>query len=71
MSQVEGAVESERRQREETEEAILEMLKEMVGKIKSEIDQERQQRQENHDTLLNLLEDTCNKFNSSSGMTFK
>jgi hypothetical protein len=47
------------------------MLKEMVGKIKSEIDQERQQRQENHDTLLNLLEDTCNKFNSSSGITFK
>jgi hypothetical protein len=35
---VERAIEAEKRQREETEEAILEMLKEMVGKIKQEID---------------------------------
>jgi hypothetical protein len=41
VNQVERAIETEKRQREETEEAILEMLKEMVGKIKQEIDQER------------------------------
>jgi hypothetical protein len=38
VTQVERAIEAEKRQREETEEAILEMLKEMVGKIKQEID---------------------------------
>jgi hypothetical protein len=42
VGQVEKAVEAERAQRQETEEAILEMLKEMVGKIKGEIDTERQ-----------------------------
>ena len=57
-------IEIEKKAREETEEAILEMLKEMVGKIKNEIDTERRERQVNHDTLLNLLEDTCNKFNN-------
>ena len=34
VSQVERALEAEKKSREETEEAILEMLKEMVGKIK-------------------------------------
>ena len=57
-------MEQEKKSREETEEAILEMLKEMVGKIKGEIDHERMEREQNHETLLQLLEDTCNKFNA-------
>lgn len=52
----------EKAAREETEEAILEMLKDMVGKIKNEIENERRERLQNNETLLGLLEDTCLKF---------
>ncbi len=38
---IEIAIEKEKKAREETEEAILEMLKEMVTKIKGEIEVER------------------------------
>lgn len=62
--QVENSLETENKAREEIEEAIVEMLKEMVSKIKIEIDAERRERQLNHDTLLTLLDDTCNKFNN-------
>jgi len=53
----------EKKAREETEEAILEMLRDMVNKIKIEIDNEKKDREENEETLLSLLEDTCNKLN--------
>jgi hypothetical protein len=56
---------NEKKAREETEEAILEMLKDMVSKIKIEIDSEKKDREENEETLLSLLEDTCNKLNST------
>ena len=55
----------EKKGREETEEAILEMLKDMVNKIKVEIENEKKDREENEETLLSLLEDTCNKLNST------
>jgi len=61
---MEIAVETERKAREETEEAILEMLKDMVTKIKFEIDSERTDREVNHRTLLGLLEETQGKFNT-------
>ena len=51
------AIETERKNREETEEAVLDMLKEMTDKIKLEIEEERREREENYETLLNLLED--------------
>jgi hypothetical protein len=38
VAAIETVVEGEKRAREETEEAILEMLKDMVGKIKGEIE---------------------------------
>ena len=44
-------------EREETEEAVLEMIKEMTNKIKVEIEEEHKEREENFETLLNLLED--------------
>jgi hypothetical protein len=56
---------NEKKSREETEEAILEMLKDMVNKIKVEIDNEKKDREENEETLLSLLEDTCNKLNAT------
>ena len=51
---------------EETEEALLEMLKEMVNRMKTEIDSEKKERETSEDTLLSLLEETCTKLNLTS-----
>ena len=59
-------VESERRSREETEEQILEMLSEMVGRIKQEIESEKKERETSEEQLLLLLEETCSKLAVSS-----
>ena len=56
---------NEHKAREETEEAILEMLRDMVNKIKAEIETEKRDREDNEEVLLSLLEDTCNKLNQS------
>ena len=44
VQDVEAIIGEEKAAREETEEAILEMLKDMVGKIKNEIENERRER---------------------------
>lgn len=51
------AIELERKQREENEEAVVEMLREMTDRIKQEIEQEHAEREDNFETLLSLLED--------------
>ena len=51
----------ERRQREETEESILELLRDMVSRIKAEIENERCEREISEEQLLGLLEDTCSR----------
>ena len=57
-------VQSEKKTREETEEAILEMLRMMITKTKSEIENERKAREGTEETLLALLDDTCSKLTS-------
>ena len=42
----------------EAEEAMLEILRDMILKIKGELDCERKEREEIEETLLGLLEDT-------------
>lgn len=37
---------------------MLEILRDMIMKIKADLDQERKEREENEETLLSLLEDT-------------
>ena len=51
------AIEQERKQREETEQAMLDMVQQMTLRIKQEIEQEHREREENFEVLLNLLED--------------
>ncbi len=58
-------VQAEKKTREETEEAILEMLRMMITKTKTEIETERKAREGTEETLLALLEDTCNKLTSA------
>jgi hypothetical protein len=60
-------VEEERKQREETEESILELLRDMVSRIKAEIDTEKKERESSEESLLQLLEDTCTKLGQAGG----
>ncbi len=57
---------SERKAREETEESILELLRDMVNRIKSELDIEKKERESSEETLLSLLEETCTKLNTAT-----
>jgi hypothetical protein len=45
---------------------MLEMLKEIISKVKDQINVERNEREKTEETLVNLLEETCNKLNSVS-----
>ena len=56
----------DKKTREETEEAILEMLRVMITKMKSDVESERKDREVTEETLLSILEDTCNKLNAAS-----
>lgn len=61
MQQLQSRVAEEKKSREETEAAMLEMLKDMIGRLKGEIESEKRERQATEDTLLGLLEETCTK----------
>ncbi len=56
----------EKRAREEQEETMLEMLKEIIGKVKEQISIERNEREKTEETLVNLLEETCSKLNAAN-----
>ena len=66
MQKLNAAVAEEKKISEESEEALLEMLKEMVNRMKTEIDKEKKDREVSEDTLLTLLEETCSKLNLTS-----
>ena len=59
-------VSNERKAREETEEAFLDMLRSIINKIKTEMENERRERELSEETLLNLLEETCNRLDAAS-----
>ena len=58
-------VDFEKKGREETEETMIEMFKDMINKIRGEIDIERSERESAEESLLTLLEETCAKLNKS------
>ena len=57
---------NEKKAREETEEAFLDMLRSIINKIKTEMENERRERESSEETLLNLLEETCNRLDAAS-----
>lgn len=63
LSKVSSLVLEEKKVSEEAQEALVEMLKEMVHRMKAEIESEKKERETTEDTLLTLLEDTCTKIN--------
>lgn len=48
----------------ESEEAMLDMVKDIISKIKNEIEIERKNREASEENLLTLLEGTCGKLQS-------
>ena len=45
---------------------MLEMLKEVINRVKDRLAVEKQEREKTEETLVNLLEDTCAKINAAS-----
>lgn len=58
--------EKEKTSREQTEESLLGMLKEMISRIKAEIQTERKEREATEDNLFKLIEETCAKLNHAT-----
>ena len=56
----------EKKLREEGEEGIFNMLKDVVNRVKNELEDERKNREYAEENLLNLLEETCNKLNNAT-----
>ena len=58
-----SALDDQKKIREESEEQLVQLLKEMMLKIKEQIGNEQREREMAEDALLKLLEDTCIKLN--------
>ena len=57
------AIEGERKARNDSEEEIVDMLKDMLTKVRDDLETEKKERGKNEDVLLGLLETTCQKIN--------
>ena len=66
ISRLQNDISENKKTREETEEAILEMLRVMITKMKGEIEKERKDRELTEETFLTILEETTNKLNQAS-----
>ena len=63
LERVQQLVDAETKVRDNTQEEIVEMLKEMVNKVRTDLETEKKERGKNEDVLLSLLENTCSKLN--------
>ena len=59
QERVTQSIESERKARADSEEEIVDMLKDMITKVRTELEAEKLERGKNEDVLLGLLETTC------------
>lgn len=50
-------IEKERTVREEAEEAVLEVIHDMINRVRAELEEEHKERETNFEVLLSLLED--------------
>lgn len=67
QDRVTQSIETERKARADSEEEIVDMLKDMITKVRTELEAEKIERGKNEDVLLGLLETTCQKLNSKGG----
>ena len=66
IARLQNDVSENKKTREETEEAILEMLRVMIIKMKGDIEKDRKDRELTEETFISILEETCNKLNQAS-----
>lgn len=52
---------TQRKLREESENNMLDLIKQLVSKVKKGIEDERRERETSHDNILGLVEEACNK----------
>ena len=65
-SRIENVIFTEKKNREETQEGILEMIKIMNERMKNDLSLERREREQNEEILIELLENTCNRLQQST-----
>ena len=54
-----------KKNREETQEGILEMIKIMNDRMKNDLNNERKEREQNEEVLIDVLENTCSRLQAS------
>ena len=64
--EVHELIENEKKKREESENAFVQNLGEIMEKVKSEFAKEKKQREEFEENVFNLIEDTLIKLVSSN-----
>ena len=69
QTRVTDLIEAERKTRNDSEEEIVDMLKQMISKVREELEMEKQERGKNEEVLLSLLETTCAKLNKQGERT--
>ena len=60
---MESIIQDEKNEREQSEQAMLETLKTMINKTKSDLKKEKNNRKSAEENILSLIEDTINKIN--------
>ena len=54
-----------KKNREETQEGILEMIKIMNDRMKNDLNNEKKEREQNEEILIDVLENTCSRLQAS------
>ena len=55
----------QKKNREETQEGILEMIKIMNDRMKNDLNNERKEREQNEEVLIDVLENTCSRLQAT------
>jgi hypothetical protein len=66
FSEVHELLDNEHKKREESENAFVKNLEEIMEKVKEEFNKEKKQREDFEENVFNLIEDTCTKLANSN-----
>ena len=66
FQKINSLIAAEKKNREETQEGILEMIKIMNERMKNDLDLEKKEREQNEEVLIELLENTCGRLQQNS-----
>ena len=66
IQKIDAVIQGEKKNREETQEGILEMIKIMNDRMKNDLSNERKEREQNEEVLIDVLENTCNRLQQTT-----